>query len=230
MGISFRSVVADLVRHPHRLLGGVTVAAHAPVLGIVLGPPSSGYAASGSCQSPHCYSELVGNGSFAGAESQFHNESLPMPNSEVRVGRHLTNELWLVAQHSSSVVDWVEEGVAIGCSVFPGSGQTWSQAGGRRSIQSFGLMTTGLLTAFMDDSTSTARARSAPTAPIMGVKSGAPTMATTPPTTFTTTISRSAHKHDSTRLPRDPGPKRHGTLCTIWDQSQRVLRNVQQLR
>lgn len=83
MGIRFRSVVADLVRHPHRLLIGVTVAASAALLGIVLGPPSSVYAASGSCQSPHCYSELVGNGSFAGAESQFHNESLTMPNSEV---------------------------------------------------------------------------------------------------------------------------------------------------
>lgn len=29
-------------------------------------PPSSVYAASGSCQNPHCYSVLIANGSFRG--------------------------------------------------------------------------------------------------------------------------------------------------------------------
>jgi len=133
----FRSVVPAFVRHSYWLLGVVTVAASAVVLCIALGAPSPVYAASYSCQNPHCYSVLVANGSFSGAESQFHNESLTMPNSEVQDGGHLTNELWLVTQYSSNVVAWVEEGLAIGCSVFPGPGQTCSQAGGAPEYQLF---------------------------------------------------------------------------------------------
>lgn len=124
-------------RHRHRLFGSLATAGSVVLLGVISVPPSSVYAASGSCQNPHCYSVLIANGSFSGAESQFHNEGLTMPNSEVQVGGHLNNELWLVTQNTSSVLAWVEEGLTIQCSVFPGSGQTCSQAGGVPEYQKF---------------------------------------------------------------------------------------------
>ncbi len=70
------------------------------------------------------------SGSYAGLEGQWHDESLVIPASEVSVGDHMSNEMWLLI--NPSTYQWVEEGLARICSVYsyPWTGTCAGKGGG----------------------------------------------------------------------------------------------------
>ena len=113
-------------RWPFRLAVAFLLVVGVPLWGVLFGSQPLAHAASGVS---HCYSEIVGNGSFSGAESQFHNEGLTIPNTEIQAGGHITNELWLLTHNSPSLTSWVEEGLADSCTVFFYSGTRSSNHG-----------------------------------------------------------------------------------------------------
>ncbi len=89
------------------------------------------------CSQSHCYSSLHARGSLSGAEVQFTNQALVMPSEELQVGGHITNEIWLVTQLSTSVEAWVETGLADQCNKLASANQTCATLGGVAEYQLF---------------------------------------------------------------------------------------------
>ncbi|MGI9004993.1 MAG: hypothetical protein ACR2FU_02140 [Streptosporangiaceae bacterium] len=87
----------------------------------------------------HCYSIAAAENNYYGAESNFNDNSLTVPSSEVDNGSHMSNEIWLITANAtqSHTALWVEFGVARGCSKIVGPGETCSGIGGTNYYMKF---------------------------------------------------------------------------------------------
>jgi hypothetical protein len=86
-----------------------------------------------NCKSPHCYDIGQAVNDYAGIEGQWTDEPITMPSSEVQDGYHLSNELWLTMSNGQ----WVEEGLAVGCTEIVPLGDTCSGIGGSDAYMQF---------------------------------------------------------------------------------------------
>lgn len=85
------------------------------------------------CELPHCYSMGVQNSSFSGLEGQWDDRTMIMPASEINVGGHLTNEMWLATTGGQ----FIELGLARQCDVLVLAGETCSGNGGINAYMQF---------------------------------------------------------------------------------------------
>jgi hypothetical protein len=82
----------------------------------------------------HCYATGVERGAWSGMEGTWDDQSMSMPASEISVGGHMTNEMWLA---TNGLSQFIELGLARQCDKLVTGDETCSGIGGINAYMEF---------------------------------------------------------------------------------------------